>query len=109
MSPALRLSRATWRWYWVLLLANALDLLLTYTAVERGIEEWNPLLRPVLFTMWPATLKLAAFTVLAYGIWCLTQRPNGARRIIVLIQSTAMMYLAVIALHLVGLYLVNVV
>ncbi len=109
MSPTLRLSRNTWRWYWVLLLANALDLLFTYTAVERGIEEWNPLLRPVLLTLWPPALKLAAFVVLAYGVWHLTHRPGAMRRVAVLMQSTAVMYLAVIALHLIGLYLVSAV
>ncbi|MGH2395912.1 MAG: DUF5658 family protein [bacterium] len=107
MSPTLRLSRKTWRWYWVLLLANALDLLFTYTALERGFEEWNPLLRPILLTIWPATLKLAAFAILAYGLWQLTRRPGAARRMAVLMQSTAMVYLAVIAIHLVGLFLVH--
>lgn len=107
MSPTLRLSRKTWRWYWVLLLANAGDLLFTYTAVERGIEEWNPILRPVLLTIWPVALKLGAFAVLGYGIWLLTQRPGAARRVAPLVQSTAVMYLAVIAIHLVGLFLIH--
>ncbi len=107
MSPTLRLSRKAWRWYWVLLLANALDLLFTYTAVERGIEEWNPLLRPFLLTPWPALLKFAAFGILAYGLWQLAWRPRSARRIGALVQSTAMMYLAVIVIHLVGLFLVR--
>ncbi|MGH2395665.1 MAG: DUF5658 family protein [bacterium] len=107
MSPTLRLSRTTWRWYWVLLLTNALDLLFTYTAVERGIEEWNPLLRPVLLTIWPVALKLAAFAVLGYGLWLLAQRPGTARRIGLLVQGTAMMYLLVIAVHLIGLLLVG--
>jgi len=109
MSPTLRLSRTTWRWYWVLLLTNAMDLLFTYTAVERGFEEWNPLLRPFLLTAWPVALKGTAFLVLGYGLWQLMQRPRSARRISVMIQSTAMMYLAVIAIHLVGLFLLRAV
>lgn len=109
MSSTLRLYRNTWRWYWVLLLANALDLLLTYTAAERGIEEWNPLLRPVLLTMWPPAVKFAAFAILAYGLWTLMQRPGGVRRISVLVRSTALMYLAVIAIHLIGLFLLHTV
>lgn len=109
MSPTLRLSRTTWRWYWVLLLTNALDLLFTYTAVERGFDEWNPILRPVLLTMWPVALKVSAFMVLGYGIWLLTQRPGASRRIAVLVRSTAMMYLAVIAIHIVGLFLISAV
>jgi hypothetical protein len=109
MSPTLRLSRTTWRWYWVLLLTNAMDLLFTYTAVERGIEEWNPLLRPFVLTAWPVALKCTAFLILGYGLWQLMQRPRSARRISVMIQSTAMMYLAVIAIHLVGLFLLRAV
>jgi hypothetical protein len=36
-------------------------------------------------------------------------RPRSAHRMKVLIQSTAMMYLAVIAIHLVGLFLLHTV
>ena len=57
-----------WRWFSALLLANASDLLFTYTAVERGIQEWNPVLRPVVLTPWPAVTKLVVLCLLGYGL-----------------------------------------
>lgn len=108
MSPTLRLKETIWRWYCVLLIANALDLLFTYVAMGRGIPELNPLLQPIVLTPWPPVLKLATFCFLAYGLWQIVRRPGSARRILALLQSTAVIYLIVIAIHLVGLRLLRV-
>ena len=93
-----------WRWYAALLIANTFDLLFTYTAVERGIEEWNPLIRPVLLTPWPIFVKLVAFGLLAYGLWQTLRRVQRPGRILPLLQSATVIYLLVIAIHIVGLY-----
>jgi hypothetical protein len=36
--------------------------------LERGIEEWNPILQPIVLTVWPVALKFLAFVVLGYGL-----------------------------------------
>src|SRR3989304_5447728 len=74
MSPQLTL-RGIWRWYWALLVANALDLLLTYVAVQRGLQETNRVLQPILFTPWPIVLKFSALGILAVGLLYVT--PTG--------------------------------
>src|SRR3989304_2690800 len=76
MSPQLTL-RGIWRWYWALLVANALDLLLTYVAVQRGLQETNRVLQPILFTPWPIVLKFSALGILAVGLLYVT--PTGRR------------------------------
>ncbi len=104
MSPTLKISRTFWRWYSALLLANALDLLFTYTAIERGFHEWNPLLQPMLLTPWLIVVKLAVFAPLAWGLWHTVRRDRAIRPVLSLLQSVTMVYLFVIALHVVGLF-----
>lgn len=93
-----------WRWYAALLLANALDLLFTYVAVERGFEELNPLLRPILLTPWPAGVKMAVLVVLACGLWQVVRHARHPGRTLSLLQGATAVYLIVVAIHVVGLY-----
>jgi hypothetical protein len=92
-----------WRWYSALALGNALDLLFTYTAIERGYDEWNPAVRPLLLTPWPAAYKVVLFGLLAYGLWRITQEDPGARRLLRLLRGATFVYLAVITFHALGL------
>lgn len=103
MTSTLNLTRIFWRWYAALLLANALDLLFTYAAVERGIGEWNPVMRPFVLTPWPPIVKLAAFALLGYGLWQVVRYGRRPGTILVLLQSATVVYLVVIGLHLAGL------
>jgi hypothetical protein len=105
MSTSLNLTRIFWRWYAALLLANAVDLLFTYAAVERGIAEWNPILRPFVLTPWPPLVKLAAFALLGYGLWQVVRHGRRPGTILVLLQSATLVYLVVIGLHLAGFVL----
>jgi len=102
MSPQLA-RRGVWRWYWALLVANALDLALTYVAVGRGLQETNRVLEPILFTPWPVVLKFSALGLLAAGL--LFVRPVGRRpfRLLMMVRVTAVFYLAILLFHLVGL------
>jgi len=104
MSPQ-RTVRGLWLWYWALLVLNALDLLLTYVAVHRGLEETNRVLQPILFTPWPVLLKFTALGVLAVGL--LTVTPVGRRplRMLRMVRATAVFYLGVLLFHLLGLAL----
>ena len=97
--------RRIWRWYWALLLANALDLLFTYTAVERGVEEANVLLRPILLTPWPAVAKFTALGLLAGGLLLLVWQGGRAGRVLAMVRATALVYLLVVGFHLLGLLL----
>jgi hypothetical protein len=103
MSPQQQAVRGIWRWYWTLFIANALDLLLTYVAVQRGVSEVNRVLEPILFTPWPLILKFAVLVALAAGLLAL--RPSGRRpfRILQMVRVTAVFYLGVLLFHLVGL------
>lgn len=103
MSSTLELTRIFWRWYAALLLANALDLLFTYAAVERGVAEWNPIVRPFLLTPWPPLVKLAAFAFLGYGLWQVVRRGRRPGTVLLLLQGATLIYLGVIGLHLAGL------
>jgi hypothetical protein len=94
-----------WRWYAALLIANTLDLLLTYTALERGIPEWNPLLRPLILTPWPPVMKLLTFGLLAHALWLAVQRVQRTRPVLSLLQSATVVYLLVVVVHVVGLYI----
>ena len=105
MSSSLKLTRTFWRWYAALLLANALDLLFTYTAAERGIGEWNPIIRPFLLTPYPAVVKLVALCLLGFGLWQIVRQPRRLKPILALLQGATLMYLLVIGLHVVGLLL----
>lgn len=105
MSSALNLTRIFWRWYAALLLANAMDLLFTYAAVERGITEWNPVLRPFVLTPWPPVVKLAAFAMLGYGLWQTVRQGRRPGTILLLLQAATLVYLVVIGLHVAGLAL----
>lgn len=99
------LSHPIWRWYWVLLIANALDLLFTYTAAERGFEEANAILQPVLLTPWPAILKFYWLGILGIGL--VAAMPVGVSRLRVffLLRVATYVYVGVILFHLIGLYL----
>lgn len=96
-------ARPLWRWYAVLLLANALDLLFTYTAVERGIDELNPLLRPLLLTPWPTILKAVVLVLLAIGLWALARRDGSRLPVLLILRGAAFVYVVLIAFHVVGL------
>jgi len=102
MSPQLTV-RGIWRWYWALLVLNALDLGLTYVAVQRGLQETNRVLQPILFTPWPTLLKVMALGVLALGL--LFVAPVGRRplRMLQMVRATAIFYLGVLLFHLLGL------
>lgn len=93
-----------WRWYAALLLANALDLFFTSIAVERGFQELNPLVRPLLLTPWVSVAKAAAFAALGYVLWQMIQRVRYWGRILSLMRGATAVYLAVLAIHVVGLY-----
>jgi hypothetical protein len=108
MSSTIRLTRVFWRWYAALLLANALDLLFTYIAAERGIDELNPVMRPLLLTPWPAVVKLAAFSLLGFGLWQVVRNGRRPELILVLLQGVTILYLLVIGVHLLGLTLMVV-
>lgn len=103
MSAQAQTIRGIWRWYWTLFVANALDLLLTYVAVQRGMSETNWVLQPILFTPWPLILKFAALVALAGGLLALI--PSGRRpfRILQMVRVTAVFYLGVLLFHVVGL------
>lgn len=97
--------KSCWRWYSALLITNALDLLFTYTALERGIQEGNPLLRPFILTPWPPVVKLLAFGLLAHGLWLTVQRMRWTGPVLSLLQSATVVYLLVVVVHVVGLYI----
>jgi hypothetical protein len=94
-----------WRWYSALLLANASDLLFTYTAVERGFQEWNPVLRPMLLTPWPAVTKLAVMCLLGYGLWNMVRQAHATGRALALLRGATLIYLLVVAFHIVALFM----
>lgn len=100
-------SRHIWRWYWALLITNALDLLFTYTAAERGIPELNAILHPILLTPWPTILKFSSLALLGAGLAFVT--PVGRRpvRILRLVRATAYIYLGVVCFHILGLVLIG--
>jgi hypothetical protein len=104
MSPQ-QTRRGIWRWYWALLVANALDLLFTYAAVARGFQETNRVLQPILHTPWPFILKFSALTLLAIGLLYVT--PTGGRpfRVLRMVRVAAVFYLTILLFHLVGLAL----
>ena len=92
-----------WRWFSALILANASDLLFTYTAVERGIQEWNPVLRPVVLTPWPAVTKLVVLCLLGYGLWNMVQQSHTIGRAFAFLRGVTLVYLRVIAFHVLAL------
>lgn len=92
-----------WRWYAALLIANALDLLLTYVALERGFREWNPLLQSVILTPWPVVAKAAMLALLAWCLWQIARLVPARCRILPALQSATMVYIGVVAYHIVGL------
>ncbi|KRT76183.1 MAG: hypothetical protein XU14_C0060G0001 [Armatimonadetes bacterium CSP1-3] len=99
--------RQPWHWYWVLVIANALDLLFTYTAAERGIDEANVILRPVLLTPWPPLVKLAALALLAAGLTSIIRARRNPSPALRMVRLTAWIYLSVVIFHLLGLYLAS--
>lgn len=67
-TPA-KIDRELWGWYGLLLVANVLDLALTYLGHGFGVvAEANPLVRPHLDTWWPLLMKLIPLGGLALGI-----------------------------------------
>ncbi len=102
MSPQQTL-RGIWRWYWALLVANALDLLLTYVALRRGLQETNRVLQPILFTPWPVVLKFSALGILALGLLYVTPAGRRPFRILRMVRVAAAFYLGVLLFHLLGL------
>jgi len=96
-------AKALWRWYAVLLLANALDLLFTYVAAERGVEELNPMLRPLLLTPWPTIVKAVVLILLAVSLYALARRDGSRLPVLSILRGAAFVYVALIAFHLLGL------
>ncbi len=96
-----------WRAYWALAVLNAVDLLFTYTAVERGVDEANVLLRPILLTPWPLAIKATALALLALA---LVQAGRSAPRLPQILQMLRLavgVYLLVAFFHVLGLGLTN--
>src|SRR3972149_2912486 len=92
-------------WYCVLVIANALDLLFTYAAAERGIDEANVTLRPVLLTPWPPLVKLAALTLLAASLTSIIRARGVPSPALRMVRLTAWIYLGGVIFHLLGLSL----
>ncbi|MDQ7848887.1 MAG: DUF5658 family protein [Armatimonadota bacterium] len=96
-----------WRSYWVLAVLNAVDLLLTYTAVEGGVDEANVLLRPIVLTPWPLAIKTAALVLLALA---LAQAGRSAPRLAHILQMLRLavgVYLVVTFFHVLGLRVID--
>jgi hypothetical protein len=94
-----------WRWYAALTLGNALDLLLTYAALERGFHEWNPLLRPVILTPWPVVAKAGLLVLLAVCLWQVLRVVPGRATPLTALQAATLVYAGTVAYHVVGLIL----
>jgi hypothetical protein len=94
-----------WRSYWALVVLNAVDLLFTYTAVERGVDEANVLLRPVLLTPWPLTIKMAALVLLALALAQAAQSTSRIPRVLRMLRLAVGVYLVVTFFHVLGLAL----
>ncbi len=94
-----------WRWYWALWIANALDLLFTYTAAERGVGELNLLLAPIILTLWPLVLKLLFLAILGAGLTLVIPAGPRPARVLRLVRVTTVVYLTLIGFHLLGLAL----
>jgi hypothetical protein len=96
-------AKALWRWYAVLLLANALDLLFTYVAAERGIEELNPMLRPLLLTPWPTIVKSVVLVLLAVSLCVIARRDRSRLPVLSILRGAAFVYVMLVAFHVLGL------
>lgn len=95
-----------WRWYILLFIANELDLVYTYFGLSQGaFLEGNPWLRPLLFTWWPIILKAVSLGGLAVAVVAVLQQTGLARqqRVLRLLRAVTVVYVAVLALHLVNL------
>ena len=103
LSPSRHPEERVWRWYAALLIVNAVDLLLTYVALEQGFQEWSPLLKSVILTPWPVVAKAAMLALLAWCLWQIARLVPARRRILPALQSATMVYVGVVAYHLVGL------
>jgi hypothetical protein len=95
-------AKALWRWYAVLLLANAADLLFTYAAAERGVEELNPMLRPLLLTPWPTVLKTTVLVLLAVALVMIARRDRSRLPVLPILRGAAFVYVALVAFHVLG-------
>jgi hypothetical protein len=96
-----------WRWYWALWIANALDLVFTYRAAERGIAELNAILAPLLWTPWPTVMKFSALTVLGFGLTLVIPMGPRPARVLRLVRFATFVYLGLVGLHLIGLALLS--
>jgi hypothetical protein len=106
VSPQLTF-RHIWPWYWALLITNALDLLFTYTAAERGVPELNVILQPILLTPWPTVLKFSSLALLGAGLALVTPVGRRPARVLRLVRATAYIYLGLICFHILGLVLIG--
>ncbi|MGH2453651.1 MAG: DUF5658 family protein [bacterium] len=104
MSPRSSLHHM-WRWYWALWIANALDLLFTYVAADRGIGELNRILAPILLTPWPLVLKVLFLALLGSGLTLVIPAGPRPARMLRLVRVTAVVYLGLVGFHLLGLAL----
>lgn len=104
MSPRVTLGHI-WRWYWALWIANALDLLFTYAAAERGIGELNLILQPILLTPWPSVIKFASLALLGAGLTLVIPAGPRPARVLRLVRATTFVYLGLLGFHLLGLAL----
>ncbi len=102
-------NRKLWRWYFILVIANLLDLAFTYFGLSHGIfSEANPLVRSHLFTLWPVAVKIGGLGLLALGIGAVLQSTLRRQRFVLrAVRLTTGVYAAVIVLHV--LYLLTVI
>lgn len=94
-----------WRLYAVLLIANELDLVLTYAGLSRGrFIEANPLMEPLLYTFWPLVMKQVPLAGLALGVASvLTLRPCLREQTSAAVSLATAVYAAVLIAHLLNI------
>lgn len=74
-------NRELWRLYMLLVLANELDLALTYMGLAAGtFVEANPLMAPLLDTSWPVIMKLIPLAGLALALYAVVEAAPLRRR-----------------------------
>ncbi len=106
--PGTRLfNRQLWLWYFLLLIANELDLVFTYFGLSRGLFlEANPLVRPLLFTLWPVVVKFGGLALLAPCIAAVLRTTLWRQRLVLgMVQIATWVYGIVLLMHL--LYLLT--
>lgn len=95
------IDRELWAWYALLLVANALDLALTYLGHSAGVvAEANPLARPHLNSWWPLWMKVIPLAGLALGISVDGKRGRLLRRpTLQAVRLATAAYGLILALH----------